>query len=551
MTATSSVQITQTPPTSIEISVPPSRLRYAMGDMISYQGLIITAMYENSEPVDITPHVSFSVAEGKTFNPATDTTVVISFTEAGITRTCTLTLEEGAPTLDSIAVTTNPKKMSYRYRDVTFDYTGIVVTANYSDGSTVDITDECDFSPVNGQHFDYTKNLKTDISYTENGVEKTCSLSFSRILPVYDGVSLISVPIKTSYKIDEPLDFTGLRVGVLYEDGSTVILTESAIKYTYSDIHYNNGGIFLNGGNDIEQDSTFIHIVHSTIYVNYSEEMGSWGCEQINNDNLSFNLSTITLDYLAVATQPTKHTYSPGEAIDYTGLVVNAHYTDGTSEAISPKRVKLTDSLLIHYEIGYTGYDITPEDGKSFSPVTDKTVTISYKEEQTNVLRTCTLTLNETVTGNMELTITQLPNMVTYKAGETLDYTGIVAKAHFADGTNSEVEVTELCEFTPSEGTTIPNGNPIRITAKCPPNLTPYTYDYEIGYVSGGTWTHENPSICHSDIYEITSGHNYFISLGAVVGTRFRAMFTTVNVTTTKINKTQLQMDISLLQKIM
>lgn len=57
-------------------------------------------------------------------------------------------------------------------------------------------------------------------------------------------------------------------------------------------------------------------------------------------------------------------------------------------------------------------------------------------------------------------------------------------------------------------------------------------YDYNIGYVAAGTWAYENPTQTYTDIYEVKSGHTYFISLGGNVGTRFRAMFTTVDVTT-------------------
>lgn len=62
--------------------------------------------------------------------------------------------------------------------------------------------------------------------------------------------------------------------------------------------------------------------------------------------------------------------------------------------------------------------------------------------------------------------------------------------------------------------------------------LDPFYYDYNIGYVDNGTWKYENPTKTYTDIYEAKAGHNYFISLGGEVGTRFRVMFTTEDVTT-------------------
>ena len=62
--------------------------------------------------------------------------------------------------------------------------------------------------------------------------------------------------------------------------------------------------------------------------------------------------------------------------------------------------------------------------------------------------------------------------------------------------------------------------------------LTPQYYDYHIGYVDNGVWKYENPTNTYTDIYQVQSGKKYYITLGLTHGTRFRAMFTTVDVTT-------------------
>lgn len=52
----------------------------------------------------------------------------------------------------------------------------------------------------------------------------------------------------------------------------------------------------------------------------------------------------------------------------------------------------------------------------------------------------------------------------------------------------------------------------------------PIAYDYVPGYTdSAGKWLYENSTNNHTDIYEIQEGHRYLLSLGAIVGTRFRA----------------------------
>ena len=60
--------------------------------------------------------------------------------------------------------------------------------------------------------------------------------------------------------------------------------------------------------------------------------------------------------------------------------------------------------------------------------------------------------------------------------------------------------------------------------------MEPLTYDMKYGYVDNGTWKYENPTNTYIDVYEVASGHTYFITLGQNVGSRFRAMYTTADV---------------------
>lgn len=81
---------------------------------------------------------------------------------AGVTVTGT------AKTLTSIAVTTGPKKTSYTEGE-NFDRTGMVVTANYADGSVENVTGYT-VSPSGVLTVNDTKVM---ITYTEDGVTKT------------------------------------------------------------------------------------------------------------------------------------------------------------------------------------------------------------------------------------------------------------------------------------------------------------------------------------------------------------------------------------------
>ena len=60
--------------------------------------------------------------------------------------------------------------------------------------------------------------------------------------------------------------------------------------------------------------------------------------------------------------------------------------------------------------------------------------------------------------------------------------------------------------------------------------MTPIEFDWNIGYINQNVWKYENPTNTYTDIYEVQAGHKYFITLGGNVGSRFRCIFTTVDI---------------------
>ena len=59
--------------------------------------------------------------------------------------------------------------------------------------------------------------------------------------------------------------------------------------------------------------------------------------------------------------------------------------------------------------------------------------------------------------------------------------------------------------------------------------LTPHFFDLSGGYVASGVWTVGSDTVCYSDVYRVSARQTYLISLGGVVGTRFRCMFSTAD----------------------
>ena len=55
--------------------------------------------------------------------------------------------------------------------------------------------------------------------------------------------------------------------------------------------------------------------------------------------------------------------------------------------------------------------------------------------------------------------------------------------------------------------------------------LTPHFFDLSGGYVQYGVWTVGSDTVCYADVYRVSAGVQYFISLGNIIGSRFRCMF--------------------------
>ncbi len=207
------------------ISVSGARTTYGVGESFDPTGAVVTATYADGNSKAVT---------GYTYSPSsalkeTDTEVVFTYTENGITQTASVPIEVDASPreLTGIAVTKQPDKMVYEVGEV-FDSSGMVVTATYSNG-TQNAVYGYTYSPTGA----LTKDSTTiSISYSENGITKSTTLAITVNEPV-PAKTLSSIKVsnvtKTSYTVGESFDTTGVIVTATFSDGTT----ENVKDYTY------------------------------------------------------------------------------------------------------------------------------------------------------------------------------------------------------------------------------------------------------------------------------------------------------------------------------
>ena len=168
ITVTASVPVTMIIKcTGITITKQPTKTEYFIGDVFNPAGMVITAGYNNNTTKAVTNYTYPTT--GLT---AGTTTVAVSYTESGSTFTVNVPVTVIAK-CTGITVTTQPTKTSYTEGEV-FNPAGMVVTANYNNGTSKQVTNYT--YPTSALGVGTTSVMLT---YTENGVIVTTAVSIS------------------------------------------------------------------------------------------------------------------------------------------------------------------------------------------------------------------------------------------------------------------------------------------------------------------------------------------------------------------------------------
>ncbi len=203
---------------SISLNTSDAPTTFNVGDTFSYEGLSVTAYYDDGTDDIVTP-TSVSTPD---LSSAGQKTVTVSYTEGGVTKTETYTITVNAVSLVSIEV--SEPKTAYYVGD-TFEKP--TVTATYSNGSTSDVTNEATFS---GYNLSTAGNQTVSVSYT-NGT--TVNTSYSITVTALAVTSIDISGYKTTFKVGDTFSFDG-TVTANYNNGSSADVTSSASYSGYN-----------------------------------------------------------------------------------------------------------------------------------------------------------------------------------------------------------------------------------------------------------------------------------------------------------------------------
>lgn len=191
-------------------------------------------------------------------------------------------------------------------------------------------------------------------------------------------IQITTPPTKTAYFEGENFDKTGMVVTANYNNGKSLVITD-----------YN-----ITNGTNLKEGQANVTITYEDKTVTQA---------------ITVEKNVVT--GLRIATPPDKTAYKAGNNFDKTGMVVQAVYKDGTVKNIT---------------------DYTVLDGTALKNG-QTTVTISYDNK--------TVTQEITVEPNLveNIQIVTPPKKTKYVVGQNFDKTGMVVKAIYEDGTETNI----------------------------------------------------------------------------------------------------------------
>ena len=219
---------------------------YVYGDALDITGLVVTANFNDNSSETVTNY-TVEPNVGTIFTNGGDSTIKVSY--GGFDQRYSVMVDKSAT---AISIDTTNVKTNYHYGEK-FDSTGLEVNVVYANGKT---------GPLDG----YSLSIAEGTELTTVGSQEVI-VSFGDYTKKYEfnveaGLAFIDASeVKTSYKYGETLDYTGLKVGYRYSDGSVEYTedykmgTEEGRVFDY--VGNWNIHVYLTDHNKVAQDFSF------------------------------------------------------------------------------------------------------------------------------------------------------------------------------------------------------------------------------------------------------------------------------------------------------
>ena len=438
--------------TSISINTSPSKTSYIEGNYFDPTGLVINRHYSDSssDTYSYAGHTSEF-----TFSPSTSTSLTTSPTSVSISYggcSCSQSISVASKSLTSITLS-GEYQTKFNKGD-TFNHTGLVVTANYNNGTSSVVTNSATFSTPDmstagnktitvtygGQNATYnitvtnTSTVTDTLTRATTGVSGTSYTSWSGKSvtsdAVYAGQSAgpTSGNGANSIQLRSNNNNSGIittasagictKISVVWHDyttsGRTINIYGKSTAYSSpSDLYGNNAGTLI--GSITKGTSTELVISGEYEYIGIRSSNGAL---YLTSVTFTWSTSSVTLSSITVSGQATS--FVEGDTFTFGGTVTG-HYSDDSSKTIdtgynvsSPDMTQTgVQEVTVSYGNCDASYNITVNQGTISSMALSGMTTEYVKGASFSFDGTCTITFANNYQKVVTPTSVTSPNMST------------------------------------------------------------------------------------------------------------------------------------------
>ena len=316
-----------------------------------------------------------------------------------------------AITISSFTNKTDGKKITLIFQSESFATSGqYAFSAAYSDLSGVDrILIRGTEITVNA-----TESSDSIVIYTDDEI-KTEFGEQQLIVPLYikHNTGLMGYTLTFNYD-PSILEAVSAQAGSIFSGSFSHNIGREAGKFT----------CLWFANDDVTVDGDFITLTFNVITtqetngqinISYNEKdiiSESADGVRISVPNIDYTVNEVLLSSISVKQLPDNTTYFVGQALDTTGLLIELHYNDGSSQVITS-------------DFTTSGFDSTTAG--------TKTVTVTYQG------KTTTFTVTVKQKSLTQISVSKQPTKTSYFIGQELDTAGLQLKAEYDDGSNAAI----------------------------------------------------------------------------------------------------------------
>ena len=377
-TATYTVNVKAVEPASIAINKLPVKTTYFVGDQLDTTGLEIKVVNNDGSYEIITNGFEAEASLGR----AGAATVKVTY----LTFTATFTVDVKAVEIISVEISKLPTKLSYTDEDAALDTAGLELKITSNNGKTEFVT-----SGFTCSGYSNTTSGQKVIKVSYKGFTATFTITVT--VKQLTSIEISSLPAKTSYFTGETVNFNGIAVKAVYDNGKKIDVTGNA---KISAVDTASAGA-------------------KTVTVTY----------QGFTAKFEINVIAIVPTAIKIASAPSKTVYTVGDsALDTAGLKLEVTYNNSSIKTIDNgftctgfnTAAEGTKTITVEYE-GLTAQFTVTVNPKPV--VEEQKVLISPKSGSNTVINE----KYKTVSG-LDFGIKSLDNYITVPKGYTYTCTG-------------------------------------------------------------------------------------------------------------------------------